>query len=57
MDEADRDTLLRVAAFDHVRRLREVDDQRTSHELKPEVLGSALAFTLPPDDGICKVKH
>jgi putative restriction endonuclease len=35
MDEADRDTLIRLAAFDHVRRLGEVHDHLTAMELKP----------------------
>jgi putative restriction endonuclease len=35
MSETDRDTLLRLAAFDHVRRLVEVHDHLTSKELKP----------------------
>jgi putative restriction endonuclease len=35
MDEADRDTLLRMAAFEHVRRLSEVHDHLTANELKP----------------------
>lgn len=35
MDESDRDTLLRVAIFEHVRRLCEVHDHLTANELKP----------------------
>ena len=35
MDEADRDTLMRMAAFEHVRRLGEVHDHLTATELKP----------------------
>jgi hypothetical protein len=35
MDETSRDTLFRLAAFDHVRRLAEVHDHLTSTELKP----------------------
>jgi putative restriction endonuclease len=35
MDEASRDTHLRLAAFDHVRRLSEVHDHLTATELKP----------------------
>ena len=35
MDEADRDTLMRMAAFEHVRRLSEVHDHLTATELKP----------------------
>jgi hypothetical protein len=33
--QADRDTLLRMAAFEHVRRLGEVHDRLTAAELKP----------------------
>jgi putative restriction endonuclease len=35
MPEADRDTLIRLAAFEHVRRLSEVHDHLTATELKP----------------------
>lgn len=35
MADADRDTLLRMAAFEHVRRLGEVHDHLTATELKP----------------------
>ncbi len=35
MDEADRDTLMRMAAFEHIRRLSEVHDHLTATELKP----------------------
>src|ERR1700693_2449362 len=35
MDEADRDTLMRLAAFEHVRRLGEVHDHLTATELRP----------------------
>src|SRR6202140_4238462 len=35
MAEPDRDALMRVAAFDHVRRLGEVHDHLTATELKP----------------------
>ena len=35
MDQADRDTLIRMAAFEHVRRLGEVHDHLTWTELKP----------------------
>src|SRR6266571_5247175 len=33
MDDADRDTLIRMAAFDHIRRLREIYDHLTATEL------------------------
>src|SRR6266436_9133896 len=35
MDDADRDTLMRMAAFEHVRRLGEVHDHLTATEWKP----------------------
>jgi putative restriction endonuclease len=35
MDETDRDTLIRLAAFEHVRRLSEVHDHLTAIELRP----------------------
>jgi hypothetical protein len=35
MDETGRDTLMRMAAFEHVRRLGEVRDHLTATELKP----------------------
>src|SRR5215468_4206860 len=35
MAEADRDMLLRIAAFEHVRRLGEIHDHLTATELKP----------------------
>ena len=35
MDETDHDTLMRMAAFEHVRRLNEVHDHLTATELKP----------------------
>jgi putative restriction endonuclease len=35
MDVANRDMLIRLAAFEHVRKLREVHDHLTAKELKP----------------------
>jgi putative restriction endonuclease len=35
MDEADPGTLMRIAAFEHVRGLGEVHDHLTGAELKP----------------------
>ena len=35
MSDTDRDTLMRMAAFEHVRRLSEVYDHLTAEELKP----------------------
>ncbi len=34
MDEADRDTLMRMVTFEHVRRLGEAHDHLTTTELK-----------------------
>ncbi|HUS95780.1 MAG TPA: HNH endonuclease, partial [Hyphomicrobiaceae bacterium] len=35
MADADRDTRLRMAAFEHVRRMNEIHDHLTANELKP----------------------
>lgn len=35
MDGTDRDTVMRMAAFEHVRRLNQVHDRLTATELKP----------------------
>ena len=35
MSDIDRDTLIRMAAFEHVRKLSEVYDHLTADELKP----------------------
>ena len=35
MTDNDRDTQMRMAAFEHVRELHEVHDQLTANELKP----------------------
>ena len=55
MDEADRDTLMRMAAFEHVRRLGEVHDHLTATELKPGFLfnGGRLPL-INPQRGIFK---
>ena len=45
MDEADRDTLMRMVAFEHIRRLSEVHDHLTAKELKPGFVFAALAGT------------
>jgi len=44
MNEADRDTLMRLKAFDHVRRLCEVHDHLTANELKPGHLALSRAY-------------
>ena len=38
MDETDRDTLMRMAAFEHLRRLGEIHDHLTANELKPKFI-------------------
>jgi putative restriction endonuclease len=43
MDETDRDMLIRLAAFEHVRRLSEVHDYLTATELKPGFVFAATA--------------
>ncbi len=35
MTDSDRDTMMRIAAFEHVRRLAEARDLLTATELKP----------------------
>ena len=55
MDEADRDTLMRTAAFEHVRRLSEVHDHLTATELKPGFVFSGERIPLiNPQRGIFK---
>ena len=53
--EPDRDTLLRMAAFAHVRRLSEVHDHLTTHELEPgfEFDGERIPL-INPQRGIFK---
>src|SRR5579862_7899469 len=55
MDDADRDTLMRMAAFEHVRRLGEVHDHLTATELKPGFVfeGERVPF-INPQRGIFK---
>ena len=38
MSDRDRDTLMRMAAFEQVRRLSEIHDHLTTNELKPGFL-------------------
>jgi putative restriction endonuclease len=55
MADFDHDTLLRIAAFDHVRRLGEVHDHLTSMELKPGFLFDGERIPLiNPQRGIFK---
>src|ERR1022692_1043785 len=55
MDEADRDTLMRMAAFEHVRRLAEIHDHLTATELKPRfVFGGERIPLINPQRGIFK---
>jgi putative restriction endonuclease len=55
MDEADRDTPLRLAAFDQVRRLAEVHDHLTATELKPGFVFAGERIPLiNPQRGIFK---
>ena len=55
MDETDRDTLIRLAAFEHVRRLSEVHDHLTATELKPGfVFAGARIPLINPQRGIFK---
>jgi putative restriction endonuclease len=55
MSEADRDTLMRMAAFEHVRRLGEVNDHLTANELKPGfVFGGERIPLINPQRGIFK---
>jgi putative restriction endonuclease len=48
MDESGRDTVLRIAAFDHIRRLGEVHDHLTATELKPGFVWRAFAADQSP---------
>jgi putative restriction endonuclease len=55
MNEPDRDRLMRVAAFDHVRRLGEVHDHLTATELKPGFVFNGERIPLVnPQRGIFK---
>jgi putative restriction endonuclease len=53
MDESDYDTLVRMAAFEHVRRLNEVHDHLTATELRPGFIfaGERIPLINPPDCG------
>lgn len=49
MTETDRDTLMRMAAFEHVRRLSEVHDLLTAEVLRPGFVfnGERIPFVNP----------
>src|ERR1700688_2673532 len=55
MDETDRDTLIRLATFEHVRMLSEVHDHLTATELKPGFVFAGQRIPLiNPQRGILK---
>ncbi len=55
MAEVDRDTLMRLAAFEHVRRLSEIHDHLTATELKPGFMFEGERIPLiNPQRGIFK---
>ena len=55
MDELDRDTLPRMAAFEHVRKLGEIHDHLTATELKPGFVFAGERIPLiNPQRGIFK---
>ena len=55
MDAADRDTPMRMAAFEHVRRLGEIHDHFTATELKPGFVFDGQRIPLiNPQRGIFK---
>ena len=58
MNDVNRDTLIRMAAFEHVRRLGEVHDHLTAHELKPGFVFEAERIPLVnPQRGIFKPRQ
>ena len=58
MDETDNDALLRMAAFDHVRRLSEVHDHLTANELNPGFIFDGERIPLVnPQRGIFKPRQ
>jgi putative restriction endonuclease len=55
MDDADRDTLIRMAIFEHVRRLSEIHDHLTATELRPGFsFGGERIPLVNPQRGIFK---
>src|ERR1017187_4301001 len=58
MDENDRDTLLRMAACEHIRRLIEIHAHLTANELKPSfVFDSERIPIINPQRGIFKPRE
>ena len=58
MVDQDRDTLLRLAAFEHVRRLSEVHDHLTANELTPGFIFNGERIPLiNPQRGIFKPRQ
>ena len=58
MNESDRDIILRMAAFEHVRRLSEVHDHLTAAELKPGfIFDGARVPLVNPHRGIFKPRQ
>lgn len=58
MDNMDRDTLMRMAAFEHVRRLSEVHDHLTNSELSPGFMFESARIPLVnPQRGIFKPRQ
>ncbi len=58
MDDANRDTLMRMAAFEHVRTLIEVHDHLTANELKPGFIFEGERIPLVnPQRGIFKPRQ
>lgn len=55
MDDTDRDSPMRLAAFEHVRRLNEIHDHLTATELKPGFVFNGERIPLMnPQRGIFK---
>ena len=58
MTDRDRDTLMRMAAFEHVRRLSEVHDHLTANELTPGFIIEGERIPLVnPQRGIFKPRQ
>jgi len=55
MDQVDHDTLMRMAAFEHVRRLSQVHEPLSANELKPGLISGGERIPLiNPQRGIFK---
>ena len=58
LGDTDRDTLMRLSAFEHVRRLSEVRDYLTAHDLKPGFMFDGARIPLiNPQRGIFKPQN